>query len=116
MTASPLARSLTSEVEFSAEDASRTEYGYLLEVLRAVHEAGASVLNIPDTVGYSLPHEYALMVRNLVREGRQVVSCEEMEAPFLIEPFARHCLMEGIDELGFLLSREAAISVYEQRR
>ena len=63
-----LARSLASEVEFSAEDASRTEYGYLLEVLRAVHEAGASVLNVPDTVGYSLPHEYALMVRNLVRD------------------------------------------------
>ena len=63
-----LARSLAAEVEFSAEDASRTDYGYLLEVLSAVHEAGARVLNVPDTVGYSLPHEYADMVRRLVRD------------------------------------------------
>jgi 2-isopropylmalate synthase len=63
-----LARSLASEVEFSAEDASRTDYAYLLEVLLAVHEAGASVLNVPDTVGYSLPHEYAEMVARLVRD------------------------------------------------
>ncbi len=63
-----LARSLASEVEFSAEDASRTDYAYLLEVLRAVHEAGARVLNVPDTVGYSLPHEYAEMVAKLVRD------------------------------------------------
>ncbi|MEO8359022.1 MAG: 2-isopropylmalate synthase [Vicinamibacteria bacterium] len=63
-----LAKSLIGEVEFSAEDASRTEYAYLLEVLRAVHEAGARVLNVPDTVGYSLPDEYAEMVRKLVRD------------------------------------------------
>jgi 2-isopropylmalate synthase len=63
-----LARSLAPEVEFSAEDASRTDYGYLLEVLQAVHEAGASVLNVPDTVGYSLPQEYADMVAKLVRD------------------------------------------------
>jgi 2-isopropylmalate synthase len=62
------ARSLAPEVEFSAEDASRTDYGYLKEVLQAVFEAGASVLNVPDTVGYSLPHEYAEMVRKLVRD------------------------------------------------
>jgi len=63
-----LARSLAPEVEFSAEDASRTDYGYLREVLRAVFEAGASVLNVPDTVGYALPHEYAAMVEKLVRD------------------------------------------------
>jgi 2-isopropylmalate synthase len=63
-----LARSLAPEVEFSAEDASRTDYGYLREVLQAVHEAGASVLNVPDTVGFSLPHEYGEMVKKLVRD------------------------------------------------
>jgi 2-isopropylmalate synthase len=63
-----LARSLAPEVEFSAEDASRTDYAYLLEVLQAVYEAGASVLNVPDTVGYSLPSEYADMVARLVRD------------------------------------------------
>jgi 2-isopropylmalate synthase len=62
------ARSLAPEVEFSAEDASRTEYGYLKEVLQAVFEAGATTLNVPDTVGYSLPEEYAGMVEKLVRD------------------------------------------------
>ncbi|MFI5182945.1 MAG: 2-isopropylmalate synthase [Vicinamibacteria bacterium] len=63
-----LARSLTPEVEFSAEDASRTDYGFLVEVLKAVFEAGATTLNVPDTVGYSLPEEYATMVRRLVAD------------------------------------------------
>ena len=63
-----LARSLAPEVEFSAEDASRTDYGYLLEVLQAVHEAGATVLNVPDTVGYSLPDEYGALVSRLVHD------------------------------------------------
>ncbi|HEY5907012.1 MAG TPA: 2-isopropylmalate synthase [Vicinamibacteria bacterium] len=63
-----LARSFVPEVEFSAEDASRSDYGYLRQVLQAVHEAGAQTLNVPDTVGYSLPHEYAEMVEKLVRD------------------------------------------------
>ena len=63
-----LARSFTPDVEFSAEDASRTDYGYLLEVLKGVFEAGATTLNVPDTVGYSLPDEYAAMVRRLVAD------------------------------------------------
>jgi len=62
------ARGLSEEVEFSAEDASRTDYGYLKEVLQAVHAAGARTLNVPDTVGYALPAEYAELVRRLVRD------------------------------------------------
>jgi len=63
-----LARTLAPEVEFSAEDASRTDYGFLREVLQAVFEAGAVTLNVPDTVGYALPHEYAALVERLVRD------------------------------------------------
>src|SRR4030095_16315665 len=62
------ARSLATAGEFSAEDASRTDYAYLREVLQAVVEAGARTVNVPDTVGYSLPHEYAEMVGKLVRD------------------------------------------------
>jgi len=62
------ARALCEDVEFSAEDASRTDYGYLKEVLQAVHAAGARTLNVPDTVGYALPAEYAEMVGKLVRD------------------------------------------------
>ena len=60
-----LAVALCPEVEFSAEDASRSDYGYLREVLQAVHEAGARVLNVPDTVGYALPAEYAALIGRL---------------------------------------------------
>jgi 2-isopropylmalate synthase len=63
-----LARTFVDEVEFSAEDASRTDYGFLKEVLQAVHAAGARTLNVPDTVGYALPAEYAELVRKLVRD------------------------------------------------
>jgi 2-isopropylmalate synthase len=52
-----LARSFCDNVEFSAEDAIRTERQYLAEVLGAVIEAGATTVNIPDTVGYSTPRE-----------------------------------------------------------
>jgi 2-isopropylmalate synthase len=56
-----LAREFTDDVEFSAEDAGRTDHGFLCEVIRATVEAGATVINIPDTTGYCLPSEYALM-------------------------------------------------------
>ena len=51
-----------AEIEFSAEDASRTEDEFLLDVYEAVTEAGASTLNIPDTVGYAIPAEFGALV------------------------------------------------------
>src|SRR3979490_626774 len=50
-----LAREHAEEVEFSAEDATRSDVDYLCEVLATAIDAGASILNIPDTVGYTLP-------------------------------------------------------------
>ncbi|OLD63133.1 MAG: 2-isopropylmalate synthase [Acidobacteria bacterium 13_1_40CM_2_60_7] len=62
-----LGRQHVAEVEFSAEDAGRTEIGFLCRVCRVAIDAGASVLNLPDTVGYAVPEEYAEMFRR-VRE------------------------------------------------
>jgi 2-isopropylmalate synthase len=59
------ARKLCDEVEFSAEDAGRTEINYLCTVFDAVIEAGASIVNVPDTVGYQTPAEYGLLIRTL---------------------------------------------------
>ncbi len=59
------ARSLCPEVEFSAEDATRSDLPYLAEVVEAVIAAGADVVNIPDTVGYTIPTEYAERIRYL---------------------------------------------------
>ncbi len=52
------ARSLCDDVEFSPEDASRTEHEFLAEVVQAVVDAGATTINIPDTVGYTTPQEF----------------------------------------------------------
>jgi len=57
------ARSLCPDVEFSAEDASRSEPDYLCKVLEATIQAGANVVNIPDTVGYAVPLEFAERIR-----------------------------------------------------
>ncbi len=60
-----LARSLVEDVEFSPMDATRTEIGYLSEMVEAVIAAGASTVNIPDTVGYTTPEEFGAMIRDL---------------------------------------------------
>jgi 2-isopropylmalate synthase len=61
------ARSHVQDVEFSCEDATRTDPAYLCEVLAAALEAGAQVLNIPDTVGCALPRRYEALVRRVRR-------------------------------------------------
>ena len=60
-----MARELCDDVEFSPEDASRTELSYLAEVVSAAIEAGASTVNIPDTVGYTVPAEFDELFRYL---------------------------------------------------
>jgi 2-isopropylmalate synthase len=62
-----LARNYTDDVEFSAEDATRTDWGYLEQVSRAVVAAGARTVNLPDTVGYSVPEEYGALIGRMVQ-------------------------------------------------
>ncbi len=59
------AKSLCNDVEFSCEDASRSDIEYLCQILEAVIAEGATVVNIPDTVGYSIPNEYGKIIRTL---------------------------------------------------
>jgi 2-isopropylmalate synthase len=59
------AKSLCADVEFSAEDSTRSDLDYLCRVVEAVIDAGATVVNIPDTVGYTIPTEYAERIRYL---------------------------------------------------
>lgn len=90
------ARSLCEDVEFSAEDAMRTEPDFLAEVFSAVIEAGAGTVNVPDTVGYTTPVEIAerfTWLRAHVRGADKVV-------------FSAHCH----DDLGMAVASLAAIS------
>ncbi len=69
-----LARQHVDDVEFSAEDATRTDPDYLEEVCKAVVAAGASTVNLPDTVGYSTPDEFAALITHMVRAlGEEVI-------------------------------------------
>ncbi len=74
-----LARSYCDDVEFSAEDASRSEPAYLAQMLSAVVEAGARTLNVPDTVGYAIPSQYGALFAYLREHVRgiekAVLSC-----------------------------------------
>lgn len=73
------ARNFTDDVEFYAEDAGRTENEYLARVVEAVIAAGATTVNIPDTTGYCLPHQYgekiAYLVNNVPNIDKAVLSC-----------------------------------------
>ncbi len=66
------ARSFCEDVEFSPEDATRTAPEFLCEVLEAVVEAGATTINIPDTVGYTVPSEFADLITTIRRRVRGI--------------------------------------------
>jgi 2-isopropylmalate synthase len=66
------AKSLCSDVEFSPEDATRTDPDFLCKVLEAVIEAGATTLNIPDTVGYTVPSEFGELIATIRRRVKGI--------------------------------------------
>ncbi len=73
------AKNFADDVEFYAEDAGRTENAYLASVVQAVIKAGATVVNIPDTTGYCLPHQYgekiAFLKNNVSNIDKAIISC-----------------------------------------
>jgi len=60
------ARNYTDNVEFSPEDAGRSEHDFLCRIIEAVIDAGAATINIPDTVGYNLPHQFGALIGELI--------------------------------------------------
>jgi 2-isopropylmalate synthase len=64
------ARSLCERVQYSAEDAGRADAEYLIQSVEAMIEAGATVVNVPDTAGYCVPEEFGELVRRVMREAR----------------------------------------------
>ncbi len=89
------ARRLCADVEFSPEDASRTELEFLAEVVEAAIEAGATTINIPDTVGYAVPEEFVETVP---------VSAEARAAASSSVVLSVHCH----DDLGMAVANSLA--------
>jgi len=88
-----LARTFTGDVEYSAQDTTRSDREYLVDLYTACAEAGATTLNIPDTVGYAIPDEYAELIAFLI---------DRVKVPGLI--FSVHCH----DDLGMAVANSLA--------
>jgi 2-isopropylmalate synthase len=69
------ARSLCADIEFSPEDAGRSDPLFLYEVLGEAIKAGATTLNIPDTVGYTLPHEFGQLISGIIANTPGIENC-----------------------------------------
>jgi 2-isopropylmalate synthase len=91
-----LARSLVDDVEFSPEDATRSDREFLIEMVRVAVEAGATTINMPDTVGYSTPEEYGRMFAE-VRERIPAIDEEDIV-------LSSHCH----DDLGLAVANTLA--------
>ena len=122
------ARKYVDDVEFSAEDGARTDPDYLVEISRAVVAAGASTVNIPDTVGYSVPDEFGALIRRVVDglAGKGVVSvhCHDdlglsvANSLAAIQAGARQveCTINGIGERAGNCSLEEIVMVLKTRQ
>jgi len=123
-----LARQFCDDVEFSAEDATRTEWNYLEQVSRAVVAAGARTVNLPDTVGYSVPEEYGTLIGRMVQAlgNSAVVSvhCHDdlglavANSLAAVQAGARQveCTINGIGERAGNASLEEVVMAINTRR
>jgi 2-isopropylmalate synthase len=124
------ARSLCPDVEFSAEDASRTDLAYLCSVLEAVIDAGARVVNIPDTVGYAIPAEFGERIEYIRAHVKNIdqaiisVHCHNdlglavANSLIAIQKGARQveCTINGIGERAGNASLEEIVMALQTRR
>jgi 2-isopropylmalate synthase len=123
-----LARKYVDDVEFSAEDGARTEPGYLEKVSLAVVGAGAGTVNIPDTVGYSIPEEYGALIGRVARvlgdRGVVSVHCHDdlglavANSLAAVQAGARQveCTINGIGERAGNCSLEEIVMAIRTRR
>jgi len=123
------AKKYTSDIEFSPMDASRTEPAYLYQILEAVIDAGATTVNIPDTVGYAIPDEFGNLIEgifnNVPNISRAVVSvhCHNdlgLAVSNSLESFRRgarqvECTINGIGERAGNASLEEIVMAIKTR-
>ena len=123
-----LARQYVDDVEFSAEDGARTDPDFLELISRAVVAAGARTVNIPDTVGYSVPFEYAALISRIVKALGDCaivsVHCHDdlglatANSVAAVEAGARQieCTINGIGERAGNCSLEEVVMLFKTRQ
>jgi 2-isopropylmalate synthase len=124
------ARNYTDNIEFYAEDAGRTDNDYLAKVIEAVIKAGATTVNIPDTTGYCLPHQYgekiAYLINNVSNIDRAVISCHchndlglataNSIAGVISGARQIECTINGLGERAGNTSLEEVVMIIKQHR
>jgi len=124
------ARSYCEDVEFSPMDASRTDPPYLHDVIEATINAGATVINIPDTVGYAMPAQFGELIRNILENvpnaDRAILSvhCHDdlglavANALFAVQNGVRQieCTVNGLGERAGNTSLEEVVMILKTRR
>lgn len=122
------AKNFVDDVEFYAEDAGRTDNEYLARVIEAVIHAGATVVNIPDTTGYCLPHQYgekiAFLMNNVPNIDKAIISCHchndlglataNSIAGILAGARQIECTINGLGERAGNTSLEEVVMVLKQ--
>jgi len=124
------ARNYTDDVEFYAEDAGRTDNEYLAKVVEAVIKAGATTINIPDTTGYCLPHQYgekiAYLKSNVSNIEKAIISCHchndlglataNAIAGVLNGAHETECTINGLGEPAGNTSLEEVVMIISQHK
>ncbi|MES2647331.1 MAG: 2-isopropylmalate synthase [Bacteroidota bacterium] len=124
------AKNFVDDVEFYAEDAGRTDNEYLARVVEAVIKAGATVVNIPDTTGYCLPHQYgekmAFLMNNVPNMHKAILSCHchndlglataNSIAGVIAGARQIECTINGIGERAGNTSLEEVVMILKQHK
>ncbi len=124
------AKNFVDDVEFYAEDAGRTDNDYLAQVVEAVINAGATVINVPDTTGYCLPHEYgakmAYLMNNVPNIDKAILSCHchndlglataNSIAGVIAGARQIECTINGLGERAGNTSLEEVVMVLQQHK
>ncbi len=125
-----LARKLCDDIEFSPEDATRTEKDFLFKVIESAIEQGASTINIPDTVGYSYPQEIFALIQDILNNvpniNKAIISihchddlgmaCANSLSAVLAGARQVHCTINGIGERAGNASLEEIVMVLKTRK
>src|SRR5438093_1614023 len=112
------ARQYTDDVEFSAEDATRTDRDFLCRVVEAAIAQGATTINLPDTVGYGIPHEAGIHQDGMLKDARtyEIMRPQDVgqtaEQLVLGRHSGRHAVQRRCEQLGMVLTADELAGVY----
>src|SRR5204863_103649 len=109
------ARELCDDVEFSPEDGSRSDVDFMAEVVQIAIDAGATTINVPDTVGYTMPHQDGVLKDRTTYEIMDATTIGlESNSIVLGKHSGRHALRDALEQLGFQVDGAALNTAFKR--